>query len=63
MVRVLSNVDFSKQEQCVTQLKDVLACFKESPVVLRLQVSDKNPDKFIEVLAAVKNLPYVRFDE
>ena len=42
VVRVLSNVGFSKQGQCVTQLKEMLACLKESPVVLRLQVSDKN---------------------
>ena len=63
VVRVLSKVDFSKQEQCVTQLEEVLACLKEGPVVLRLQVSEKNPDEFIEVLAAGKILPRVRLDE
>ena len=37
--------------------------FKGEPRGTSSSSLGQKPDKFIEVLAAVKNLPYVKFDE
>ena len=63
VVRLITNVDFSKTEDAQKQLQSILDTVEESPVVLRLQQSGYSPDLFLQVMNVAESLSFVRLEK